>query len=58
MLLNGNKQVDQHWGTKADGNNIPMILAVNKHDLIEKYESDGTELDPFMTDEYLSEFSK
>ena len=50
------RQVDE-FVTDSDGNGIPMVLAVNKADLISEYESTGQELEYFMKQEYLDKFA-
>ena len=57
-VIEWKEQVDRHWGLKPNGSTIPMVLAVNKYDLIEEYEESGKEIEPFMTEPYLEEFTK
>ena len=52
------EQVDEYWGTRPDGSTIPMILAVNKYDLIKGYEDSNKELEPYMTEEYIRKFAR
>lgn len=51
-------QVDQHLAEEEGEASIPMVLAVNKYDLIEDYEKSGAEIDDFMTQEFLDEFAE
>lgn len=37
---------------------VPFILAVNKYDLIQEYETDGQQLDDYMQEEFLSRFAE
>ena len=49
-------QVDTHLENEEE--NIPMILAVNKYDLIEESEKKGEKIEEVMTEEYLEGFAK
>ena len=49
------EQVDSHL--ESDGENIPMVLAVNKYDLVEQQELDGKQIDETMTQNYLDDFA-
>lgn len=49
------EQVDAHL--ESDGENIPMVLAVNKYDLVEQQEMEGKSIDDTMTQTYLEDFS-
>lgn len=45
-------QVDEHVWSK-NGLGIPMVLAVNKYDLVKDYEDSGNELETYMQQDYL-----
>eukprot|EP00347_Sterkiella_histriomuscorum_P001075 403373426 len=51
------EQVDTHAALK-NGQPIPMILVVNKYDMIEDIEQRGQELEEHMTEEFLQEFAQ
>ena len=53
--LTWKEQVDTHL--EGDGENIPMVLAVNKYDLIEQQELDGSAIEDCKTQSYLDKFS-
>ena len=51
------QQVDTHL--ESEGESIPMILAVNKYDLVEQQESiNADEFDETLTEEYFQDFAK
>ena len=50
------RQVDEYV-TDSYGDSIPMVLAVNKVDLIREYENSGQEIDYHMKQEYLDKFA-
>ena len=51
-------QVEKLLNDGSTDSCIPMVLAVNKYDLIKNYETDqNKELDTFMTKEYVEEFA-
>lgn len=56
-VIEWKEQVDAHWGVRPSGDTVPMVLAVNKYDLIEGYEEGGKEVEPFMTQKYIQEFA-
>ncbi len=41
-----------------DEDSIPMLLVLNKYDLAENLVNDGYQLEPFMTQEYISQFAE
>lgn len=43
--------------TLPNGLPIPMILVANKYDLIQPLEEQGTDLEEFMTQQYLNDFA-
>ena len=49
------EQVDAHL--EGEGENIPMVLSVNKYDIIEQQEKDGKHIDEHMTQDYLEDFA-
>jgi small GTP-binding protein len=49
------EQVDAHL--ENDGENIPMVLAVNKYDTVEQKEIEGQILDETTTQAYLEDFA-
>ncbi len=51
------EQVDANVALK-NGQPIPMILVVNKYDLVQQLEEKGQELEDFMTQQYLDEFAE
>eukprot|EP00344_Euplotes_crassus_P005705 CAMPEP_0196995372 /NCGR_PEP_ID=MMETSP1380-20130617/1504_1 /TAXON_ID=5936 /ORGANISM="Euplotes crassus, Strain CT5" /LENGTH=200 /DNA_ID=CAMNT_0042411027 /DNA_START=49 /DNA_END=652 /DNA_ORIENTATION=+ len=50
-------QVDLHLESEGE-NNIPMVLAVNKYDLIEEEEKLGDQIKEEKTEEYLQDFAR
>lgn len=46
--INWKEQVDNHVAL-PNGRSIPMILVVNKYDLIEEYENSNKPIEKFMT---------
>ena len=56
-VIEWKEQVDNHCGIRPNGSTIPMVLAVNKYDLIEEYEENGKEIESFMTETYINEFA-
>lgn len=53
--LDWKSQVDEYVTSKS-GEGIPMVMAVNKYDLVKDYETDGKELDHYMQHDYLGKF--
>ena len=54
--LNWKEQVDTHVAM-PNGNPIPMILVVNKYDLIQSIEESGRPVEEYMTQQYLDKFA-
>lgn len=50
--LDWKAQVDEYV-TDRHGGSIPMILAVNKFDLIKDFEENGNKIEEYMKEEYL-----
>nr|ADN96604.1 Rab GTPase 7 [Euplotes octocarinatus] len=48
------EQVDAHL--ESEGESIPMVLAVNKYDLIEQQEKEGKAIEETMTQAFLDDF--
>ena len=48
------EQVDAHL--ESEGETIPMVLAVNKYDLIEQQEKEGKAIEETMTQAFLEDF--
>ncbi|CDW86709.1 ras-related protein rab-32 [Stylonychia lemnae] len=50
------EQVDSHVALK-NGEPIPMMLVVNKYDIIQEQEDSGREVEDYMTQEFLENFA-
>ena len=54
-LAKWKKEIDDLIAT--DGTSIPMVLALNKFDLVQEKEEAGEQLNPFQTQEQIEEFA-